>query len=127
MKNIRTYISLSIIVQLLFTGLHAQKIEGDPAARANKITEWMKTNLQLDDNQVPLVRSINLECARKIQGLQSSSQTGKQKMIVVRANEQNRDDALRTVLTEDQFNTWQTKKRQFKIKWQETIREKDTD
>jgi hypothetical protein len=128
MKKIIAYSILLFAVQLSVTGLYAQKMEGDPVARANKITDWMKTNLKLEDSQVPLVQNINLECARQIQGLQSNPQaTRQQKMIAIQANEQNRDDALRKVLTQDQFATWQTKKRKFKYKWREKIREKYTD
>ncbi|HEV8507584.1 MAG TPA: hypothetical protein VGQ53_19365, partial [Chitinophagaceae bacterium] len=51
-----------------------------PEERATKITEWMKTNLQLNNDQATQVQTINLKYANKTQELQTHSMSRKQKM-----------------------------------------------
>jgi hypothetical protein len=61
-----------LVNSFLLTGLlflvnitYAQKKTSTPAERAGKLTEWMKTNLQLNDDQVTQVQKINLNYANK--------------------------------------------------------------
>ena len=49
----------------------AQKM-GDAAERSAKLTEWMRINLNLTDEQLPTVRDINLKYAKKMDALKTN-------------------------------------------------------
>jgi hypothetical protein len=51
---------LVFVMLLLAIRLSAQKM-GDAAERSAKLTEWMRINLNLTDEQLPAVRDINLK------------------------------------------------------------------
>ena len=63
----KTHKLFGIVLLLFFANSHAQEKElpADPEERARQITEWMKTNLQLSDAQVPKVQAVNYKCAQK--------------------------------------------------------------
>src|SRR5262245_52236349 len=114
---------------LLFTVniLCAQKkTSSTPEERANKLTEWMKTNLQLNDDQATQVQNINLKYANKTQGLQSQSMSRKEKLQAVKENDKAKDAELKNVLTTDQFNSYQEKKEEVRKQMKTKMREKKT-
>jgi hypothetical protein len=70
----RILVSSFLVSGLLFVVnvIHAQKkTSSTPEERAAKLTEWMKTNLQLNGDQATQVQTINLKYANKTQGLQT--------------------------------------------------------
>ena len=77
--------SFLLIALFAFNDICAQKkTSSTPEERAGKLTEWMKTNLQLSDSQVSQVRDINLKYAKKTQGLHTTTLSRNEKMQVAR-------------------------------------------
>lgn len=56
---------LSVLALLLTVSIFAQKQGQNPEERAKKMTEHMKTNLSLTDEQTKAVEMINLDFARQ--------------------------------------------------------------
>lgn len=96
---------------VLCTSLQAQQKQLPPAGeRAAKITAWMKTNLALTAAQEPVVQEINLRYAGKMDELQQSTATRRQKLETLKANDAAKDAELKKVLTAGQFTTYEAKK-----------------
>jgi len=125
----RVSVSAYLLTGLLFVVhiIYAQKkTSSTPEQRASKLTEWMKTNLQLNDDQATQVQTINLKYANKTQGLQTQSLSRKQKMQTLKENDKAKDAELKTVLTHDQYNSYQAKKDEVRKQMKERMREKKT-
>lgn len=91
---------------------------------AAKLTDWMKTNLQLTAPQEPQVQQINLEYAKKTDAVKNSQARKMEKAKTLKANDQAKDAELKAVLTEDQFKTYQTQKDELKKRFKEEMKEK---
>ena len=106
-------------------GIRAQqKTAATPEERANKVTEWMKTNLQLNDGQVSQVKEINLKYANKTQGLKDNTTlTRRQKLQVLSDNGKAKDKELKNVFTDDQYKTYQAKKNEIKKQLKQKMKE----
>jgi len=102
------------------------KTSSTPEERAAKLTEWMKTNLQLNPDQATQVQAINLKYANKTQELQTQSKSRKQKLQTLKDNDKAKDTELKNVLTPDQYNSYQAKKDEIRKQMKERMREKKT-
>jgi hypothetical protein len=125
----RILVNSFLLVGLLFTFYIAyaqKKTSSTPEERASKLTEWMKTNLQLNDDQVTQVQNINLKYANKTQGLQTQSMSRNEKMQTLKANDKAKDAELKNIFTADQYNTYQAKKDEVRKQMKEKMREKKT-
>ena len=119
--------SFLLIALFAFNHICAQKkTSSTPEERAGKLTEWMKTNLQLSDSQVSQVRDINLKYAKKTQGLQTTTLSRNEKMQVLKDNDKARDAELKNIFTADQYSTYQSKKDEFRKQMKEKMRDKKT-
>src|SRR5262245_52211051 len=91
-----------------------------PEQRAAKITEWMKTNLQLNDEQLPKVDEINKKYAMKTEDVrkemkeQNDKTAKKEKMSSLKALDKEKDGELKVVLTDEQFKNYLAKKEEMK-------------
>jgi len=127
MKRIIENSFVLIGLLLVFNIIHGQKkTSSTPEERANKLTGWMKTNLQLNDDQVNRVQTINLKYANKTQELQGGSMSRKEKMKTLKENDKAKDAELKTVFTTDQYNSYQEKKDEIRKQMKERMREKKT-
>jgi len=95
-----------------------------PEDKAAKVTDWMKTNLKLTDDQVSKVQPINLKYAQKWADMKNGTEDKKAKMDAMKADEAAKDAELKAVLTPEQFSTWQTKKDEMKKQMMEKMKEK---
>ena len=112
---------------LLFNITYAQKkTSSAPEERANKLTEWMKTNLQLNEEQLTKAQAINLKYANKNQELHSGSMSRKEKMHILKENDKAKDAELKTLFTADQYKNYQEKKEEMRKQMKERMREKKT-
>jgi hypothetical protein len=104
----------------------AQSQQPMPAAtRAAKLTEWMKTNLLLNDSQLPQVEAINLKYAVKADELRDNTTLGKsEKVEVLRADDRARDEEFKKILTSEQYKTYQSKKSEVKKMLKKKAKEK---
>ncbi len=118
---------LLITLLLAFNFIYPQKkTSSTPEERAGKMTQWMKTNLQLSDSQVLQVQDINLEYANKTQGLQTTTLSRKEKMQVLKDNDKAKDAELKNVFTADQYNAYQVKKEEIRKQMKERTGDKKT-
>ena len=121
--------NLSQLIMLLLlvfgnTSIYSQQKEIPSASeRATKLTDWMKTNLQLTDDQVPKVQDINMKYANKMDQLRSSSVGRRQKFDILKKDDQAKDAELKQVLTDSQYKTYMTKKEELKKKAKEELKE----
>jgi hypothetical protein len=123
----RILVNSFLLVGLLFTFYIAyaqKKTSSTPEERASKLTEWMKTNLQLNDDQVTQVQNINLKYANKTQGLQTQSMSRNEKMQTLKANDKAKDAELKNIFTADQYNTYQAKKDEVRKQMKERKRKR---
>jgi hypothetical protein len=120
-------VSSFLVSGLLFAVnvIHAQKkTSSTPEERAAKLTEWMKTNLQLNGDQVAEVQTINLKYANKTQALQTQLMSRNEKLQALKDNDKAKDAELKNVLTTDQYNSYQAKKEEIRKQMKEKIRDK---
>jgi len=103
-----------------------KKTSSTPEERATKMTEWMKTTLQLNNDQATQVQPINLKYANKTQDLQSQTISRKQKMQILKDNDKAKDAELKNVFTAEQYDTYQAKKDEIRKQMKEKMREKKT-
>ncbi|TMI73677.1 MAG: hypothetical protein E6H09_06365 [Bacteroidetes bacterium] len=128
MKKYLVYGILLSLALFVFATVGAQKKnEMTTEEMAGKLTGWMKTNLELTDNQVGQVQTINLKYANKMMELQNDgSSNKKQKMRAMKADSDAKDQELKRVLTADQFQSWLVKKDEAKKALKEKIKEKQS-
>ncbi|PWT96614.1 MAG: hypothetical protein C5B52_15375 [Bacteroidetes bacterium] len=117
---------LLIVAAFIFVeGANAQSHQMASAAdRATKYTDWMKSTLKLTDDQVSKVQDINLKYANKTDELMKAANSKKEKMQALKSQEEGRDAELKGVLTNDQYQTYQEKKKQMKKKMKQSMKEK---
>ena len=82
-----------------------------PETRAQQLTVWMKTELQLTVDQEPQVKSINLKYAQKAEILKANKDSNRTKLRELRSNDDAKDKELKHVLTPDQFEHYRSIKR----------------
>ena len=125
-KVVNSFVLMGLLL-IAFNITHAQKkTSSTPEERAAKLTAWMQSNLQLNDDQVTRVQTINLKYANKNQGLQTQTMSRKQKMQELNDNDKAKDAELKDVLTTDQYNIYQAKKEEIRKQMKERMREKKT-
>ena len=97
------------------------------STRAAKLTDWMKTNLTLNESQVSQVEAINLKYANKADELRAnSSLTKNQKVDALKVDNKARDEEFKKILTEEQYKTYQSKKGEVKKMAKEKAKMKKT-
>jgi hypothetical protein len=95
----------------LVTNIYSQEKSVD--ARADKWTDWMKKTLQLNDDQSSKVHAINRNYAGKIYGLKTDkSKSKQQKSAAMKQQVASMDGELKGVLTDQQFKTYQSKRKE---------------
>jgi hypothetical protein len=115
MKKITLSGFLLIALMVICTSVYAQKKTMATAEeRAGKITEWMKTNLQLKDDQVAQVNNINLKYANKMDEIMNGPGEKKDKKMKAKEEAEAKDAELKAVLDESQYQTYQAKKEEMK-------------
>jgi hypothetical protein len=126
MKKIILFSFLLVPLLTLVLSVNAQeKMHMTPQEKAQKLTDWMKTNLKLTDDQVAKVQPINLKYAQKMADTKNSSQDQKAKMDAMKADEEAKDAELKAVLTPEQYTSWEAKKADMKKEMMEKMKDKD--
>jgi len=123
MKQTISYYFLMAAVLLFAGNTFAQKM-GDAAERSAKLTEWMRTNLRLTEEQLPAVRDINLKYAKKMDAIATNSLPKSEKMREITENDKAKDKELKDVLTDSQFQTYLSKKQEIKKKFKENLKQR---
>ena len=95
----------------LVTNIYSQEKSAD--ARADKWTDWMKKTLTLSDDQASKVKVINRNYAGKIYGVKTDkSKSKQQKSAAMKQQVAAMDGELKGVLTDQQFKTYQSKRKE---------------
>ena len=125
MKNIRVFVLLFIALVASALQSSAQDKSIPPAAdRAAKLTEWMKTNLQLSDEQLPKVQDINLKYANKADEIRSLSMGKRQKLQKLKAEGAAKDQELKAILNADQYKIYESKKQESQKQFKEKAKQR---
>lgn len=123
MKQIGFHYLFAFVMLFVALTSSAQKM-GDAAERSSKLTEWMRINLNLTDDQLPIVRDINLKYAKKMDELKTNSLPKSEKMKQITDNDKAKDIELKNVLTAGQFQTYLSKKQEIKKKFKENLKQR---
>lgn len=123
MKRI-TFSCLFTVIALLFSIRTSAQKMGDAAERSAKLTEWMRINLNLTDEQLTTVHDINLKYATKMDALKTNSLPKSEKMKQITDNDKAKDNELKDVLTDSQFQTYLSKKQEIKKKFKENLKQR---
>lgn len=99
----------------------AYLLETTPAQRAAVQTRFMKTKLNLSQDEAAKVQAINLEYAEKVEPILKGSSIGLLKMLDIKAIWNRKDEALRQVLTPGQFDAYDSAKGELKQVMQQDL------
>lgn len=100
---------------MLSTSIFAQTDDNEkmPAAeRAQLLTEWMKTNLNLTPEQEQQVAPINLDCATKIDSVRNLKLSKMNKLKEVRKIQQYRETEFAKILNAEQMKKFKEEKKE---------------
>ncbi|TWV98011.1 hypothetical protein [Chitinophaga pinensis] len=112
MKQILTLLTAGLLLFLVLvaTPSFAQDTKKDKAAKA--LTDTMRTQLSLDDTQYSKVYDINADFMDKLAGVKGDGDSKMAKFKKLKAIDEDRDKALKTVLSAEQFKSFQEFKKQ---------------
>ena len=112
--------SLIIICCAGFSTLQAQKMEKGEMAK--RMTDSMTVHLSLTEDQVPKVLAINQDFTGKAAA--AKSEGGKiSKLKKLKAADEDRDKALKGILTPEQFKTYKARKKENRAEAKEKLKE----
>ena len=115
---------LLVTAMLLFAANTSAQKMGDATERSAKLTEWMRINLSLTDEQLPIVRDINLKYSKKMDALQTNLLPKSEKIREITDNDKAKDEELKSVLTSSQFQAYLSKKQEIKKKFKENLKQR---
>lgn len=109
-RNIfRLIISQLLLSALLLAGYNTFAQTGDNAA--NKMTDRMKSQLSLTEEQYPKVLAVNKDFSDGMTGIKSSGGSKFEKFKKIKSLDQARDKALKNILTKEQYTLFETQKK----------------
>ena len=121
-RRLSLVVSLAALFVMFGTVVSAQKQGGgmgygnaSPEDRAKRQTEMMKEKLALNTAQESKVSAINLKYARKMEDVRKITDTAAQRKSFESFNKQ-KDGELKTVLTPDQFKSYQKQMEELKAR-----------
>lgn len=79
-------------------------------AQAKVLTDQMKESLGLSDTQYPLVYAVNLKYLQKGSTTTTKAQTGLNKLKAVQTSANAKESEMKTILTDEQFQKYQSVK-----------------
>lgn len=125
----RIKVSLIMMVTLVLLSLasFAQSETGmaakTPEARAQKWTDWMKSELTLSDDQESKVHAVNLKYAEKTQALRDSDESRRTKFSKLKEGDEAKDKELKAILSDEQYAKYQDKKGEMQKKTMKAMRD----
>lgn len=116
-----------IIALLLFTGIAAaaqQKMQSrTPEEKAVVITNKMKVDLKLSDDQYAKVQAVNLDFTKKVDEIRKS-ENKKDIVNKMRNLDSQRMRSFKTILTPEQYTRYETQKNEAKERMRKNIERK---
>lgn len=95
-----------------------------PAERADFQTNLMVEKLKLSDQQVETIRTVNLKYAEKAEEIYNSQKKNFRKLKEMRKIKENKDEELKTILSDEQYKTYEKNKKEMREKMREGIKDK---
>jgi len=116
---------LAMLVCVFSTNIFSQNAmqNSTPEERAKIQTEWMIKSLQLTDSQKNTVEALNLEYAMKMENLKNL-EGKRQKMKEARKISNEKDEKLKTILNEQQYQLYIDNRKELMKKIKERSGEK---
>lgn len=93
-----------------------------PEDRAQRWDTWMKETLLITPEQETRVHDINLTFARQNEKLRTSTESRKDKFKALKLSDKQKDKELQSVLTQEQFELYDQKKKDFQKQLMESLR-----
>lgn len=118
------FICLMLGTSFTLKSFAQERTPKNPDERAAALTDWMKSNLQLTPEQEEPVQSLNLKYANLNEELRGNSLSRLQKAKKLKANDQAKDKELKTVLNDEQYTLYQSKKDEIRQKFKEEAQER---
>ncbi|MDP1663617.1 MAG: hypothetical protein Q8L79_00705 [Methylobacter sp.] len=115
-------LSFSLSIPIAHAEEMAFLLNSTPTERAASQTRFMKTKLNLSQDEITKVQEINQEYAEKVEPVLKSSSIGFLKMRDIKAILEQKDDTLRSVLTPEQFETYTNAKDELKQALQQDLK-----
>jgi hypothetical protein len=120
-------LGLSAVLVCTFALAKAQDRQMPTAeTRASKMTEWMKTNLNLTADQLSKVQELNMKYAVKMDSLRNSGLEKQDRFAAMKTDSESRDSELKGILTSEQYATYQEKKKEMKGKYKDKVKDKNS-
>lgn len=124
MKNVLK--NMMLVVTLVAAGVCQQAVAQTTERtrltaeeRAQKWTDWMKTELALTSEQEPKVHAINVKYADQMDEIKAEAGDRRSKLKEARAGSKAKDEELKAVLTPEQFTKYSEKKQEMQQKIRE--------
>lgn len=118
-------LTIALFFSLFISIAHAEDmaylLDSTPTERAASQTRFMKTKLNLSQDEVAKVQAINQAYAEKVELVLKSSSIGFLKMRDIKAILEQKDDILRSVLTPEQFEIYMNAKDELKQALQQDL------
>jgi Spy/CpxP family protein refolding chaperone len=125
MKRMLKQLGIAALLVCMFTLAKAQEAQMPSAeARASKMTEWMKSNLNLTADQASKVQDLNMKYAVKMDSLKNSNLDKQNRFDVMKSEGEAKDAEMKSILTADQYKTYQEKKQEMKSKYKDKDKDK---
>jgi len=125
MKRMLKGVGLSLVLACVCTLAMAQNSQTpsdqmqSADVRASKMTEWMKTNLNLTGDQVNKVQEINMKYAMRMDSLKKTIGDIQDRSVGIKTESDAKEAELKTVLNPQQFKTYLDKKNELKEKYKD--------
>lgn len=100
--------------------------QSTPEQRAKSQTEYLKTNLQLDDQQTQQVADINLKYAQKMESVIKGGSGKFAKMKAAKNINAQKEAEYKQVLTNEQYKKYAELKAEMKGKMKENMKQRKT-
>jgi len=108
----KTKFATVFLAASLFVGTVAARAQSTDSTRtaegrANQLTEKMKTELTLTDEQYPKVQAINLKYAQKNEAIFQGTGARFAKFRSLKSSQKDKSKEMKAVLTSDQYKKYQ--------------------
>lgn len=112
---------ISTLLSVLFLFIAGSSFAQDKSAddKATALTDRMKTQLTLNDDQYKQVYDINVDFVTKLGTVKEDGGSKMSKFKKLKSIDGDRDAALKKVLTEQQFKDFQTQKKENRAEMKE--------
>lgn len=125
-KSLTLALAAAVLVlsATITTAQFAKLKNSTPEQRAKVLTDLMKGKLDLTPEQAGKVADINLEYAKKMQPIIQGSEGPFEEMREARQINEQKEAALKKVLTTDQFTSFTAYKEELREKFEERMAQK---